>query len=217
MQKPTARSPERQRLADAIERHRERADDLSRVERAIQKISETRIEDRVGIGRARDAVSIARGAQSEILVMQALGEELVDQPDLAAAERTLAECEAKLDAGRASLKLLERERTRVSSALDLAEGALKRAVKDVIANDPALAALRAEFERTRLHLSQIIGCLLASGHEVSRVAWTEVAFVPDRAWTDALTRLREDPDAVLPAPPSTEPPDAGHRDGRRAA
>src|SRR6202034_2202100 len=112
--------------ADAVERYRERADDLSRIERAIAKITDDRVADRVAIGRARDVVEIARGAQSDILVMQALGEEVNDQPDLPAALAALADCEAKLDTTRSALKTLEQERERVRSALGLVEMTLRR-------------------------------------------------------------------------------------------
>jgi hypothetical protein len=217
--KPTAsqRMPERARLAGAIERHRDAAEQLTRVEAAIQKILDSRIEDRVAIGRAREALKIAVAGRSEIIIADALGEPAPDLPSPAAAKAVLDECEASLDASRAALKVLEQEQARASSALGLTEMALKRAVNEAVAADPALAVLRDEFERTRAHLSKVIGALLGSGNEVSRVAWTDAAFLPDRAWTDALARLREDPDAVLPAPPSTEPPDAGHRDCRKAA
>ncbi|HUY84050.1 MAG TPA: hypothetical protein VMU86_05715, partial [Steroidobacteraceae bacterium] len=64
MSKPTSpvRSAERQRLGEAISRHAEAAETVRRVEQAIQTISESRIADHASIGRARDAVHVARGA-----------------------------------------------------------------------------------------------------------------------------------------------------------
>ncbi len=220
MSKPTAsqRLPERARLAAVIERHADAAEQLARVEAAIQKISDDRVNDRVAISRAREALKIAATGRSEIIIANALGEEPPDLPDPEEAQAMLDKAEASLDASRYASQVLDGEQRQAKFSLDLAERALNRAVNEVVASDPALAALRAEFERTRAHLSEVIGALLGSGNEVSRIAWTEAAFVPDRAWTDALTRLREDPDAELPGLPPNEPDDA-HRgsDNKRAA
>jgi hypothetical protein len=216
--KPTApaRSVERQRLAEAIGRFHEGADDLDRIERAIAKITDDRIADRVAVGRAREGLKVARASQSSILVARALGE-MYDQPDIATAEATLTACEAKLEDGRAALKTLEHERERVRSALGLVEMTLRRCVADAVAADPALAALRAEFERCRLRLSVLIGALLGAGVTTSRVAWEDSAFIPAADWVNALVALRSDADARLPGIPPEDGPDAGSRDGRKAA
>lgn len=217
--KPTAsaRLPERAKLASAIERHGEAAGQLARIDAAIQKISDSRIEDCVAIGRAREALKIAAAGRSEILISKTLGEPPPDLPSPDEAKATLDAAEASLDASTSALRVLDGEKRQAELALYLAERALQGAVKEAVAADPALALLHGEFERTRLRMSTLIGALLGAGVTVSRVAWEENAFIADPAWVNAIARLREDPDAGLPSPPPDEPPDAGTRDGRKRA
>jgi hypothetical protein len=213
----SARLPERARLAAAIERHAEAAGQLARVEAAVQKLYDDNIASRTKIAAARRGLSIAAAGRSEILISQALGEPAPDLPDPLECERVLSECERELDDGRKARHLLEAEAQRAKFALDLTEMGLKRAVADVVASDPALAALRAEFERCRLRLSVLIGALLGAGVTTSRVAWGESAFVPAADWVNALVALRTDADGRLPGIPPEDGPDAGSRDGRKAA
>jgi chromosome segregation ATPase len=218
MSKPTAsaRMPSRAKLAAAIERHREKADQLARVEAAIQKISDDRVNDHVSIDSARTALKIAAAGRSEILISAALGEAPPDLPSPEQAQATLDAAEAHLDNSRAALRTLEDEAGNARSVLDLAERALARAIEEVVAADPALATLKAEYVRAMARTAQLWRSLRSAGviganHIVERVSGD------DPTWTAALARLRSDPDAHLPGLPPDEPLEHARAGGRQAA
>ena len=216
--KPTAsqRMPERARLASAIERHRGAAEQLARVEAAIQKLYDDSIASRTKIAAARDALHIARHGQSEILISKALGEPAPDLPDPAEAERVLSECERQLEDGREARKHLEAEAQRARSSAGLAKDAVDRAVGDVVAIDPALVRLRAEYARTMASAARLWRSLRSAGvlgvnNIVTRLDGD------DPAWIDALAALRENPDAPLPGLPPEEPLDDARAGGHKRA
>jgi hypothetical protein len=209
--------PERARLAAVIERHREAAGQLARIEQAIIKIADGRVNDRIALGRAHEALKIATAGRSEILISAALGEEPPDLVSPAEAKAMLVSAEANLDTSRDTLTLLEDEANRARSALWLIETTLKTSIADVVAADPKLAALRDEFERCRRHMSALLGAMRGAGYPASLIGWHPAAFEPDPVWVSAIERLRTDPDAKLPDPPPDEPHDVHGRDGRKAA
>ena len=217
MSKPTAsaRLPERARLAAAIERHDAAKAVFARIEQAIEKIKSDRIGDYTSIASARDALAVARSGRSEILISKALDEPAPDLPDIASAQATLDAAEASLDASRAALRTLEGEAQRARSTLDLAEQALKRAVAEVVAGDPTLKTLEAEFARSMARSAQLWRALRTAGVFVNNVV--EQIGGDDPAWISVLAVLRENPDAPLPDLPPDEPLDHARPGGRRAA
>lgn len=211
----SARLPERAKLAGAIERHADAKAVLDRIEQAIDKITADRIEDRVSISRAREALKIAATGRSEILIAAALNEDPPDLPDPDEAQVTLDAAEASLDASTHALRTLEDEAQRARSALGLTEIALARAVKAAVASDPALATLKAEYARTMARAARLWRALRAVDVAVFNVV--ERLGGDDAEWTAALARLREDPDAVLPGLPPDEPLDDARAGGHKRA
>jgi hypothetical protein len=210
-----ARTAERQRLADAVGRHRNAVEALDRVTAALGRLEREYYDETVPAAvAAKAALEEARQAAPAALVSRYLGDgDPGDAPSVTEAERRLAEAEREIAEARTARGMLADEAQRAQAAVDLARMALDGAIKAVVSASPELSALRAEFERARKRMSVLIGALAGAGVTTSRVAWTDDAFVPPAEWTAAVAALRDDPDAVLPGLPDDPEPD--HADGHR--
>lgn len=201
---PPARTPERQRLADAIaERDRRLA--LVAAKRAeIEALNEPRyalwgqrddLESevrRLQSGRTNDA------ARREALLR---GEEIPPENDIDAVRAKLADVNDELARSAKAEAELKNDIHLLSTACDMSDGDVAGAVKAVLLADPARSALIAELERLMPRVTQL-----------RRAAWnTFGSDIADRynpadavrgpcPWQTASDRLASDPDARLPMP-----------------
>lgn len=232
MSKEPSRSPERQRLAAAIRRHADAVAALGRIGEAQERLEAEFFDVLVpAVPAARAALEDARVAAPAALVDRLLGDAPGAGPSLAEAEAALAEAEKKLADGREARSLLAEEAARAETAVNSAQFAVGNAIRDAVASDPSLAALRAEFTRSARRALRCLQALFTAGHKIGaieahglRFAIGEAAaaigqktFFHDSEWTAALAALRDDPDAALPGLPEPDPDDAGDGDSTRAA
>src|SRR5580700_11268240 len=128
-----ARTPERQRLALAIDRHRDAVAQRERVADAL-----TRLDDRLfevlqpAVRGAREALEEAIKRRPDALVAEALGEPAnTALPTVADAEAALEAADQKLAEARATRDLLRDEMRDREVAADRANSDLDRAVSEV--------------------------------------------------------------------------------------
>jgi hypothetical protein len=229
-----ARSPERQRLADAIERHAEATTQAERVAQVQRRMHDEFFSRRLPDQQAaEEALAEAREREPRRLVDAVLG--VTADPTLA----TVAEAEAALavaqqavgDARRAS-PLLDEEARRAEFDVSEAARRLGQAFDEVVRSDESRSAQLGELNRLidrALDVARGLrtGGLTALGgrkhglvlriEEEPAPLGTAVLFKPDPAWLSALAALRRDPDAALPGLPDPEPPDAGDTGTAQAA
>jgi hypothetical protein len=226
------RSPERQRLADAIARHAGAAQALARVAAAQTRLTD-QLYDQLepAATAAREAFEAAQKRAPELLVAAALSEPAPAGPSVPAAEAALAAAQRAVADCRAGRQLLADEAARAAVAAKMAERALDNAVKAVVATDPARAALYDAFVSSARRALRCVAALRTAGLTIGGIeahgvrfdfreaatAIGEHAFRHDPEWVAALAALREVADAALPGlpPDEPEPDDAG--DSRAAA
>jgi hypothetical protein len=236
MSKPAAppRSPERQRLADAIERHTAALQNHDRVTEAERKLTDEYFDVLLpAVTEAEERLAEARERAPEALVAAALGEPAPEGPSVAEAEAALAEAGRRAAECRAARALLAAETQRAEAAVNGARFGLDTALPRAVSADLARAALLAEFRRAARRALRIARAIQTSGLRLGGieahgmradigeavVAVGQRAFRDDPEWLAAIANLRQDPDAALPGlPPEGDPDDdAGDRDDRAAA
>ncbi|HXP04283.1 MAG TPA: hypothetical protein VN808_09190 [Stellaceae bacterium] len=230
-----ARSPERQALADAQERHADAVTQQERVAEAQQRTSDALYGKLLpAIERSREALAAAKTHEPRRLVDAALGKPGT-RSTVADAERELADAERRADESRRTRTLLAEEARRASDAVEAARHVLDNAVATVIASDPAKIAAVAEFFRTGRRLLRLarvirtlnivapgvsaddIGLFVRIGDIVQPGNLNSTLYRPDPAFAAALSALRDDPDVALPGLPEPEPDDAGDGSAAEAA
>jgi hypothetical protein len=220
------RSPERTRLAVAVEAHAAARHQLERVRQARRREADrffTELEP--AVAKAKRALVEARAVNPRALVELVLtGEALPDdgvraELQLEAAQRELDAAERKLTASSEVRKLLRDEENRVEQILAIAAPSLDEAVNAVIRAEAA--ALVPPFVECRRRFAEAAAAFLAlppaatppgviGAQRVGDVVVTIAAStrVPNPAMEAWLIALREDPDAVLPDVLAPEPPKA---------
>jgi hypothetical protein len=201
------RSPERQRLADAIQEQAEAAKRAASLSKARERAN----ADRFLAVRDVEAADAALKASTPSL--DALVEAYVAGRELdSSAMRT---AEAEFERARSRLADLEK----VAGALENASvldpnyvsvdmnWSLNQAVADVVAADPAVRRLVENFDKIRrsyraLHSTVrwlVAGDMVPADLKDMAPKASEVYFgAPDQVWLAAVERLARDPDAALP-------------------
>jgi hypothetical protein len=228
-------TPTRTALAAAIARLTAAVAASTRVAEADRRLADQLFDHaQPAVTAAQKTLDAARELHPEAVLAAALGEpQLAEAPTVAAAERTLATAQRKVDEIREARLILATEATRAAAAVSAANHDRDSAVKRAIEADPAVAALRAEFHRaaTRaLRCAQALrtaGLTMGGAHMRLRGILLEAgapvaqgAFDDDPEWIAAVETLRNDPDAPLPGlppPDEPDPDDASAGDSSRAA
>ncbi|MGH2506089.1 MAG: hypothetical protein ACRDHZ_01500 [Ktedonobacteraceae bacterium] len=139
-------------------------------------------------------------------------------PSVTMAEELLAKAEQALAECRHHRLVLGEEEAQLETRRSIARKALDEAVAEAIVEDPARAALVARFERHAARALRYARSLASAGFNVrghtahglrlaifpAAAAVDEQVFFPDRAWTDAIAALHEDPDTILPGLPPAD-------------
>ncbi len=109
-------------------------------------------------------------------------------------------------------KLLDDEEGETQSALDIAEMRRRDAICDVLAADPAVGALYAEYEAARQRVADLRQILAEVGNGLPQYWDIRPAPPPGRGvelpWRAAVEALSRDADAAFPSLASTDLPPA---------
>jgi hypothetical protein len=220
------RSPERQRLAEAIDRLAAATTRAERVAEAGRRASRELFDEALPAeSAAAEALAEARQRRPQAIVDRLLGAVPSGAPTLTEAEAALRRAEERVAETREARSLLEVEASRASDALHAEQRNLGNAVAAVVEADPARDAALIEFKMVANRALRLAMALKTAGLELRdvdghglRLGVADVptplgsssAFRPDSAWQSALAALRKDPDAPLPGlPEPVPPPDAG--------
>lgn len=194
------RSPEREKLAAAIERVVTATAALDRVHQARAKVGS---QYDVGVAAAEEALEAARLREPRRLVDELLGVVGVKHLTVAEAEASLADATREQDRRRKIHSLLDEEEASAVSELKDARHGRDNAVKAVVASDPATAALLSAFVEARQRVAELqrIWLALPSRPDDSST-WCPFDHFPDlggsQAWVAATAALLTDADAALP-------------------
>ena len=137
------RGPEREALAQRIARVAELTEALDRVRQARAKIGPT-YEAINAVERAEAALLAAQEREPRRLVDEILGRGSAKSL-VAAAEAALTAAKGEESRRREMHKLLDAEEGEMQSAIGIAEMRRRDAIRDVLAADPAVAALYTEY------------------------------------------------------------------------
>jgi DNA repair exonuclease SbcCD ATPase subunit len=202
------RSPERQRYFEAIATHKDKVAELEKIQDARSRlVTDIIMPAERALAEAKKNLAELKVSAARIAAATFLGD--------TGASTALADAQAAVDTAAATIEeaeltctgLDERERearVEVSRAEQLrseAFGAVLRAAPEVAALGERFMASRREMERLRqvclqlgLYLPHRIGADYYGMLDHAELAPNEIK----AAWDNALSRLREDPDAELP-------------------
>ena len=201
------RTPERTKLAAAIERVTLATAALDKLEQARARAPNPwEIEERVE--QARVALTEARDGEAGRLVNKLMGEESGPSP-VAAAETLLADVENDLRQARRVRELLDQREGEARREIEYAALAVSRAVGETLQASPEVAALLSEYRRQQERASALAEMLRtvsrAAGISREHKNWESirtdyrVADLPGVSqWVSAINGLRADADAALP-------------------
>jgi DNA repair exonuclease SbcCD ATPase subunit len=192
------RSPERQRLHDAIAR-------VAEIEAAIAALGAAREK----LGQAWALESNLREAERELLGAQAtepsrIAAEALGRPwgglSVADAQKRLDELQAEVERRRAGHRLLDQEIASLNQRLEGGRRVRDDAVRVVLAADPTVAEMRGRYEIARQQWADLRAVLAMALQPVARPQPTDPlpadGFAgPMRA---AVEQLGRDADALLP-------------------
>jgi hypothetical protein len=198
-----SRNPERQKLAEAIER-------LSALDGQLKRLAEARPRlDWGGKSRAVDAARAALAAAKErapeVLVAKAMGEPFDPALTVEHAASLLADAERDLAEATEADKLLRDEITVVEERRERARNGRTDAVREVLRTAPEVVALctRVEETRQRLHAATWALSAIGLGGLPAGYRWDGVLWGRDNGsgapWRTAIAALERDPDAALPS------------------
>jgi hypothetical protein len=224
------RSPEREKLADAISSLAQAVYEADRVEAARQKLDDRYFDElQPAAEEAREALVEAEEVSPQHLV-DAVLEGKISEDATAVARINLRQAEVAVEQARSARRVLENEAERAQVAIGNARQALDKAVQNVVQADPAKQAVTAEFFRTGRHLLRLARVIRTMGIIAQGVAAVDIglvlrindiikpgsvnstgasSFTRDPAWTSALAALREDADTLLPGLPPTDDDEPG--------
>lgn len=198
------RSPERRRLADAIERHRGALADLQRIQVTQQRhFDEVRVPAQKALDVATAALEELKASESRILAATFLGDD-AEATSLADAQHTLHEAKAVVERGEKTRQGLAQREREAEAEFQWAERSLRDAHREAVKADPALATLLARFQAAQRELAKFTGVLesltlyIPHGSEADIHRDYPPPFDEIDAWRNAIARLREDADAPLP-------------------
>jgi hypothetical protein len=197
------RTPERQKLAEAIEHH---ARAVERLERAREAWSRLRL-DEAGAARekerAEQELAAIRERAPQMMVARLLRgqtEDVVSVEDATAA--LAAATRAVEDAGQARTLLMEEERA-AEQAIEFARPGRNDAVREVLRSAPEIAVLWERFQQARQKVRDL-SWMLSAIHVFLGPPFHWDGRLEDRdtgrgdKWKAAITALEADPDAELP-------------------
>jgi hypothetical protein len=213
---PPSGTPQRQQLADAIERQRAATEALARVEQAKARAH-------ARWNAADDAIEAARAHLAEIREAEPhrLVAALMAGDEAGGGEEPLREAEAALGARQRdeanmgeAYRLLDIELSSARAAVSRAHDGVDAAVAGVVAADPAVAALVAEYQAARRRVADLSSAMYevsrANGLPAGLEHWyadpsTSPLTPLQPIWREAIQRLREDALAPLPLPTGDAP------------
>jgi hypothetical protein len=203
----TTRSPERERLSQAIEALRESERETQAIARARQRAQADRIRTLGEISDLKEALDAAQEKERVALTTAYIegGDDACGDDEIAAAEAALARAERRLaDIRRVEVELAANER---QPGWSLPGGEVDRAVRDVIKSAPVVRRLIEDYRTARaafftyeatLMMLAGRGCVPDDPRDaVPRGDGVRFA-EPDPVWTRAIEALRRDADEPLP-------------------
>jgi hypothetical protein len=221
------RSPERQKLADAISLLADAVASAEKIEEARQKLDNRRYDVLEPAVRAAKRELEEAIADAPAQLVAAVLEGGIAEDVSAVAKIELRQAETAVEQARSARAVLFEEAQRAEGAITAAQRGLDRAVSAVVSADPARQAVLAEFQRFANHALRCAQILRTCGMIVrgaeahglmfrvvdAPVPMGKTSFTPDREWASATRALRDDPDAPLPGLPAEDDPagDAGSR------
>jgi len=209
---PPPRSPERERLAVAIERYNAATLAVDRVAAAQREAAAARTDTFLAVERAEVALNDARESAPLRRTRQLIGEADDGSLTVPEAERALIEARAAYEAAIQDAQLLAQAATEAEQRAGYARGNRNAAIEEVLQASAALAALFAQLEAARVRADEIVGAL-----RVLRLTQrqTSVLYVvrpqprddgpAAQRWRAALAALESDADAELPGDGNDEP------------
>ena len=205
----TSRSPERDALSDAIERHREITEQFAGIRKARRE-TEGRLygpgsaANRVEI--AAKAVEVAKTAAAEHAINVALGKGAVPPISAKAARLALEEATDELETVKATSAALEAREREADGELHRAKRDIDEAVRAVIKASPAVRAVFREYAVAKRKVANLLAMRrfiterLNAAPDDLEDAEDEPGDVGARIanWEAAVAALRIDADAPLP-------------------
>lgn len=201
---PAPRSPEREKLAQAIERHVAATAELAKIANAKSRATRPyEISER--IREAEKALEDAKAAEPARLVGALLegddGEQGTKDSPIIAAHALVRELRQAEDRAESVLALLSRHEEEAKTELSWALQHRDEALRAAVMADPALQALRDRAATARRELVTYEQCLIAAG--ASDTTWLyslkEVDAERIDEWRVKVFAMTTDPDAPLPA------------------
>ena len=200
-----ARSPARERLAEAIRAAREADAHVERVGLAWRRLGEDRwrrLDPALDRAKAR-LIEAKQGGPRRLV------ERLLNGMTGAAGDDPVAEAEADLSAAQRAVdeadkaaELLRAEAEAADRARDAARRNLRDAVNRVLAGSPEVAALLAAYRDARARAAALAAALDEIGPVALPTGWdAEEIFEPGigaERWREAIAALHRDADAALP-------------------
>lgn len=205
-----SRSPERQALAAAIERHNAAKQRLEAIERARREITQKIVEARRVLDQATSAIETAQSNCAQHLTNAALGYVEPAPQSMKQARAALQDAQDELDALHAARSKLESDIPAAQTAKWTSELGLETRIRDVVKSDPAIESFVERYrEERRIHgrmpqgpkheLLEFFDRKRMLPHRFSlQKIDAEACDNEMQVWQDAIKALEEDPDAPLP-------------------
>jgi hypothetical protein len=208
---PPPRTPERQRLAEAIEAHAAAVKQVQHVQERHEHAEQVVFRASDKLEAAQRASEKAKASESERIASAALGEADTDLMSVTDAELAVAQATNDLTVSRRIRDALQERLAREKAEVTRAKEAIERAVAAAAKSDPPAVALVLEQERVNRRLAELHHIFSFLGRsDASPVS--NYGFWPNAAsaavvdpWRAALEALRTDPDAPLPTEPLLRP------------
>lgn len=202
---PPPRSPERQKLAAAIERHAAAERQIAALRDARERAFDRFRELNAAAEKAREALEQAIADEGRHLAAELMGE--ADDAPLTVRDATLAldSATAALDRLRRTREALEEQEKEAAKELEFAALPLRERVRDVVRADPAVRKLAAELTAARdryrdlLRAADWLGDMLPDDLQACRNVNAPADLPTLPLWQAAVKALETDPDAVLPS------------------
>jgi hypothetical protein len=207
-------TPERARLATAIERHREVAETLARYRAAATKAREATIEAVWAVGTAEALLAEAQTDAPHSYVTALLSEQPAAASAVEQAERALTEAKARSGYCRDGEAALKAELVALENRAEGTRAARDEALREVIKSSPGVARLWADYEAAQRHVATLTGVFKVLGSlRLPKPAdnWEAIREWPAEEgavapWRDALAALENDPATPLPGDVADPPP-----------